>query len=154
MVRIIVVLLIALFFGGNSVHAQVIHPVKWGFSVNKINNAESELVFTATVDKGWNIYSQNIEEGGPIPTTFNFDKGMGYMLVGKVTEPEGVEKMDNVFNMKVIYLSGKVEFRQKVRVMSLKPVKVTGNVEFMCCDDEQCLPPEEVPFSFELPPSN
>lgn len=133
--------------------AQVVKPVKWSFSVTKINKAESELVFTADIEKGWNIYSQHIGEGGPIPTSFNFEKGMGYMLTGNVTEPQGVEKMDKVFNMKVIYHSGKAEFRQKVKVMSLKPVTVKGHIEFMCCDAESCLPPEEVPFSFELPPS-
>ncbi len=152
--RIMLLFVAIMFLQGFNADAQVVHPVKWSFSVNKINKAESELVFTATVQSGWNIYSQHIDEGGPIPTSFNFEKGMGFMLTGNVVEPEGVEKMDKQFNMKVIYHSGKVEFRQKVRVMSRKPVEVKGYVEFMCCDAESCLPPEEVPFTFELPPSN
>jgi hypothetical protein len=133
--------------------AQVINPVNWSFQVRKISNVESELVFTATIDKGWHLYSQNIPEGGPIPTSFNIEKGMGFFTDGKVTEPKAIEVFDKQFNMKVQYFSDRAEFRQKVKVMSAKPVDVKGFVEFMCCDDEKCLPPTEVSFLFKLPAS-
>ena len=121
--------------------------------MNKISNTEAELVFTANIDKGWHLYSQDIPEGGPIPTTFHIEKGMGFFLTGTVTEPKATEVFDKQFDMKVKYFSTKVEFRQKVRVVSTKPVEVKGYVEYMCCDDEQCLPPNEVPFTFKLEPS-
>ena len=133
-----------------SLSAQVLSPVKWSFSVNKISNVESELVFTATMDKGWHLYSQDIPEGGPIPTSFHIEKGMGFFLTGKVTEPKAIEVFDKQFDMKVKYFSNSVEFRQKVKVMSAKPVEVKGYVEYMCCNDEQCLPPNEVPFTLKL----
>ena len=136
-----------------SLSAQMLSPVNWSFSVNKITKVESELVFTATIDKGWHLYSQDIPEGGPIPTAFNIEKGMGFFADGKVVEPQAIEVFDKQFNMKVKYFSEKVEFRQKVKVMSAKPIEVKGYVEFMCCDDEKCLPPAEVPFSFTLPAS-
>jgi hypothetical protein len=136
-----------------SLSAQVINPVNWSFQVHKISNVESELVFTATIDKGWHLYSQNIPEGGPIPTSFNIEKGMGFFTDGKVTEPNAIEVFDKQFNMKVQYFSDRAEFRQKVKVMSAKPVDVKGFVEFMCCDDEKCLPPTEVSFLFKLPAS-
>jgi hypothetical protein len=136
-----------------SLSAQMLNPVSWNFSVHKISNSESELVFTATIDKGWHLYSQNIPEGGPIPTSFNIEKGMGFFTDGKVSEPKAIEVFDKQFNMKVQYFSEKAEFRQKVKVMSAKPVEVKGYVEFMCCDDEKCLPPTEVPFLFKLPAS-
>jgi hypothetical protein len=133
-----------------SLSAQVLSPVKWSFSVNKISNVESELIFTATMDKGWHLYSQDIPEGGPIPTTFHIEKGMGFFLTGKVTEPKAIEVFDKQFDMKVMYFSNNVEFRQKVKVISAKPVEVKGYVEYMCCNDEQCLPPNEVPFILKL----
>jgi hypothetical protein len=133
-----------------SLSAQVLSPVTWSFRVSKISNVESELVFAATMDKGWHLYSQDIPEGGPIPTTFHIEKGMGFFLNGVVTEPKAIEVMDKQFNMKIKYFSNMVEFRQKVKVMSAKPVEVKGYVEFMCCDDKQCLPPAEVNFTFKL----
>ena len=137
----------------SNLSAQVINPVKWNFSVKKISNVESELQFTATMDNGWHLYSQDIPEGGPIPTSFSFEKAMGFFLDGKVAEPKPIEVMDKNFNMKLKYFSDKVVFTQKVKVMSTKPVEVKGFVEFMCCDDEKCLPPTEAEFTFKLPPS-
>jgi len=133
--------------------AQVLNPVKWDFSVKKISKTESELVFTATMEKGWHLYSQFVPEGGPIPTSFKIDKGMGFFTVGNVTEPKPIEVMDKNFDMVVKYFSETAVFRQKVRVASDKPVEVKGIVEYMCCDDERCLPPTEEPFSFKLPAS-
>ena len=145
--------IVILLFMTFSLSAQVISPVKWSFSVNKISKTEAELVFTATIDKGWHLYSQDLPEGGPIPTTFTIEKGMGFFPEGKVIEPKAIEVFDKQFDMKVKYFSSMAEFRQKVRVMSAKPVEVKGSVEYMCCDDEQCLPPNEVPFTLKLDPS-
>jgi thiol:disulfide interchange protein DsbD len=145
--------LVIFFLMTLSLSAQMLNPVKWSFHVNKISQVESELVFTATIDKGWHLYAQDIPDGGPIPTTFHIEKGMGFFLNGKVTEPKATEVMDKQFDMKVRYFSNNVEFRQKVKVISAKPVEVKGFVEFMCCNDEQCLPPNEVSFLFKLPAS-
>lgn len=136
-----------------NVNGQVLSPVKWDFSVKKISNADSELILTATIDKGWHLYSQDIPVGGPVATTFTFEKGHGFFLIGKVLEPKAIEVFDKQFNMKVKYFSEKVEFRQKVKIMSDKPVEMKGVLEFMCCNDESCLPPKEVPFEFRLPAS-
>lgn len=78
---------------------------------------------------------------------------MVFFLDGKVLEPKPIEVMDKQFDMKVKYFSTGVEFRQRVKVISAKPVEVKETVEFMCCDDEKCLPPNEVNFSFNLPAS-
>jgi thiol:disulfide interchange protein DsbD len=142
-----------LLFMSVSLSAQVLSPVNWSFSVNKTSKTEAELIFTAYIDKGWHLYSQDLPEGGPIPTTFTIEKGMGFFPDGKVTEPKAIEVYDKQFEMKVKYFSTKAEFRQKVRIMSAKPVEVKGSVEYMCCDDEQCLPPNEVAFNLKLDPS-
>jgi len=134
-------------------NAQVMNPVKWSFSIKRISNSDSELVLSATIDKGWHLYSQDIPEGGPVATIFTFDKGTGFFLIGKVMEPKAIEVFDKQFKMKVKYFTEKVEFRQKVKIMSDKQVVLKGSLEFMCCNDENCLPPTEVSFEFKLPPS-
>ncbi len=148
-----VIFTMVLFLAVNNLMAQVLSPVKWSFSMKKISKTESELVFTATMEAGWHVYSQHVPDGGPIPTSFKFDKAMGFFTVGEVAEPKPIEVMDKNFNMVVKYFSEKVEFTQKVRVASDKPVEVKGTLEFMCCNDESCLPPAEVPFTFKLPAS-
>lgn len=153
--KILVKVLITIFFAvmAFELNAQVLTPVKWNFSFKSISKNEAELVFTATIDKGWHLYSQDIPAGGPIPTKFTFEKGMGFLPFGKISEPVATEVFDKQFNMKVKYFSVVAVFRQKVKVMSAKPVVVKGSVEFMCCNDESCLPPTEEPFEFTLPAS-
>jgi thiol:disulfide interchange protein DsbD len=131
-------------------YSQILEPVKWSFKANRINDTEAELQFTATIDNHWHVYSQDAPEGGPRPTVFTFDKSKSFQLIGKVTEPKAIEEYDPNFEMKVKYFSNKVTFKQKVKITSDKPFKITGFLEFMCCDDHQCIPPTEVPFTFNL----
>ncbi|WP_156825683.1 protein-disulfide reductase DsbD family protein [Lewinella cohaerens] len=120
-----------------------------------IGNDEYNLVFTAQIDAGWSIYSQFTEDGGPVPTSFNFDDGDHYEHQGIVAEKgkkkEGPDPLfDNVTVIK--FTKGPVVFTQKVKVSDYsKPV--VGWLEFMTCDDERCLPPTEIDFSFKLEPA-
>jgi len=132
------------------VSAQILEPVKWSFESRKTGESEYELRFMATMDNGWHLYSQFVPSGGPIPTSFKFDKPAGYTLVGKVTEPKPLEENDPNFNMVVKYFIKSVVFTQKVKVISDKPVEVKGFLEFMCCNNQNCLPPTEVNYSFKL----
>jgi len=132
------------------VSAQILEPVKWSFESRKTGESEYELRFMATMDNGWHLYSQFVPSGGPIPTSFKFDKPAGYTLVGKVTEPKPLEENDPNFNMVVKYFIKSVVFTQKVKVVSDKPVEVKGFLEFMCCNNQNCLPPTEVNYSFKL----
>src|SRR5512133_3158452 len=85
------------------VSAQILEPVKWSFESKKTGNSEYELRFMATMDNGWHLYSQFVPAGGPIPTSFKFDKSAGFTLVGKVVEPKPLEEHDPNFNMVVKY---------------------------------------------------
>lgn len=133
-------------------HGQLFDPVKWQFSAEKISNSEFNLKYTATIDEGWYIYSQYLEsDDGPVRTSFNYDAGGHFSLNGKNTESSDhrIELNDPLFDdMRVIKFSDKVVFSQKVKVTDpSKPI--TGYLEFMTCDQERCLPPKEVSFSFE-----
>ncbi len=145
------IVLLALVLTAGTTAAQIIEPVKWDFSHEKVADNQYELRFTATIDRGWSIYGTDLPEGGPIPTSIDINEGNGFRKVGNLRYPRPVEKFDPNFNMQLSMFSGSVTFRQTVEVSSERPVRITGEVGFMSCDDSSCLPPDYVDFSFELP---
>lgn len=131
-------------------NAQIQNPAKWTFSSRSTGVGEAQLVITATIDDGWHLYSQFIADGGPVPTSFKFDKSADYELVGKVKETSPVIKaFEKVFNMDIAYFEKRAVFVQKIKLK--KPsVTVKGTVEFMLCNDSQCLPPDDHEFSIAV----
>jgi thiol:disulfide interchange protein len=133
--------------------AQFASPISWGFSYERVEEDQYDLIATATADDGWAIYSQFTDEGGPVPTTFFWEEGDHYELVGKTSERgHKKEGMDDMFGVNVAkFLSDEpVIFTQRVRIKDYgTPIAVA--VEFMCCDDEQCLPPTDEPYSWNIP---
>ncbi len=130
--------------------AQILDPVYWDFSKEKISENEYELRLHATMDQGWYIYGTDLEPGGPIPTSVIINPGEGFELVGELRYPEAEVKYDPNFEMDIPMFGGSVTFRQTVRVTSASAVTLEGEVEFMSCDDTRCLPPDFLEFSFEL----
>ncbi|WP_297091453.1 cytochrome c biogenesis protein CcdA [uncultured Draconibacterium sp.] len=129
--------------------AQLVEPVKWSFAQNKISANEFELVFTAKIEKGWHMYSTDLPEGGPIKTSFYFEKVENVELIGEPTpDKEVTEEFDKSFQMDLRWFSDEVNFTQKVKVAGAG--EITGYVEFMSCNDETCTPPMEATFSFDL----
>ena len=142
-------LLIALIsFSGFS---QIQNPVKWSYSVENNGTENATLVIKAKIDKGWHLYSQFVGEGGPVPTTIKFKADKEYSLVGKTEEtPKPHSIYEELFGMKVAFFENSATFKQKIKVSSTKDFKVAGTLEFMVCDDKQCLPPEEMEISFDV----
>ncbi|SFC02934.1 Disulphide bond corrector protein DsbC [Parapedobacter composti] len=141
--------LIMLFLAATGVSAQILKPVTWQFGAKKINNEEAVIFMKATIANGWHIYSQHVEEGGPIKTSFTFSPSADYALVGKPAEPKPKVKREDVFDMDVAYFDKEVVFQQKVKLKK-GTTTVRGAVEFMACDATQCLPPDEVPFAVAI----
>lgn len=130
-------------------------PVSWVTTVQKINNEEFKIVFTATIEEGWNIYSQYlVNDDGPVRTSFTFTPSSEYELVGKNEETGDIKKvMDEMFGMEVIKIKKKGVFTQRIKTSdTTKPI--TGLIEFMCCNELQCLPPKEIPFTVDLHTAN
>ncbi|MBU3820561.1 thioredoxin family protein [Flavobacteriaceae bacterium XHP0103] len=146
------ILLAFLFFGLNG-FSQILDPVDWSTSVEKISDTEYDLVVTATIEPGWHLYSQNVPEDGPIPTTFTFETSEAFMLIDKTKEDEGHEIDDPVFMMRIKYFEDKAVFKQRVSFKN-SPETVKGTVEFMVCDDSRCLPPTEKELVFEFSSQN
>lgn len=133
-----------------NVNAQIYDPVTWVFGYEKKSNKDYVLVFTATIEKGSHMYSMDVPEGGPIPTSFTFNPSSGYSLDGKTFEsikPE--EKLDEAFGFKIKSFSDKAEFRQKITSESAS-FTVTGVVNFMSCNNTTCSPPKDVEFSIKI----
>lgn len=129
--------------------AQIQKPVKWSFSSEKKGN-EAVLLLKATIEKGWHLYAQDIPEGGPIPTSFKFTPSSSYSLIGKPSEPTAEEVFDPNFEMKLRYFGGSVVFKQKISLKTQEAFKVAGSLEFMVCNDQMCLPPDEVEFTIDI----
>jgi thiol:disulfide interchange protein DsbD len=129
---------------------QIYDPVTWDFTYQKTADKTFELVFTASVEKGSHIYSMDVPEGGPIPTSFSFNEPSGFSLDGKAfeaTKPE--ELFDEAFGFKIKSFSDKAEFRQKVTSENAS-FTVSGVVNFMSCNNTTCSPPKDVEFSIKI----
>ena len=131
--------------------AQIERPVTWKFAASPTDKAgEATLTFSASIAGNWHIYSQFIEEGGPEPTSFKFMPSPDYELVGKVTEsPEPVKAFEKAFNMNIAYFPKRAVFSQKIRLKAPQAT-VKGTLTFMVCNDEKCLPPDDLDFSLDV----
>lgn len=140
------VLLTTLILFTLAVKSQILKPVTWSYAAKRTSKTEGVIFIKATIENGWHIYSQNIKEGGPVKTTFTFPAAKDYILNGKTIEPKAVHRFEDTFKMDVSFFEGSVIFQQKITLKGSKAL-VKGTVEFMTCNDRQCLPPEQVEFS-------
>ncbi len=148
MKKIIAGMILLMFTG--LVNAQINNPVIWSYSAKKIGDKTYEIHMTATITGNWHLYAQDAGEG-PEPTTFSFTKNPLITFDGKVKEVGKMEKsFDKNFNSVLKYYANKVDFVQKVKVRSSVATVVKGSVNFMVCNDRQCLPPRDVPFSINV----
>ncbi len=132
-----------------AVQAQIHTPVKWKIKLEDSGKPEKEIVFTAVADKGWHLYDMNLPAGGPVSTSITYETMKGAELVGKVVSSVAPTSVyDELFAMNLRWYSGTVTFTQKIKVTDAKAFKLAGELEFMACNDETCLPPERVEFSF------
>ena len=131
-----------------AVQAQIQDPVKFKSELKTLAADEAEVVFTAAIDKGWHVYSTDLGDGGPISATFNVEKIFGAEVVGKL-KPVGKEisTFDKLFEMKVRYFENTAQFVQKLKLTG-GAYQLEGYLEYGACNDENCLPPTQVPFQF------
>lgn len=128
--------------------AQIQEPIKFKTEWKKNSETEAEIIFNATIEKGWHVYSTELGDGGPISASFNIDKIEGAEIVGKLT-PIGneINEMDPIFGMKVRYFVDKATFVQKIKITNSN-YTIKGFLEYGACNDENCLPPTGVDFNF------
>ena len=127
-----------------AVNAQMVDPVHFTAELKIGEGVEAEIIFHATIDDGWHVYSTELGDDGPIEATFNVEKMEGAELVGKLT-PKGkvIKKMDKLFNMELKYFEKEATFVQKIRFT--KPqYDIDCYLEYGACSDASCLPPSEI----------
>lgn len=134
-----------------SIAQNALKPVVWMISYVEKSATEGEIVFKATIEKKWHIYSQRPTDVGPIPSSFTVTPNANFELVGKVEEGNAHEEFVAAFDAKVFVFSGEAVFKQKVKRKSAKAFSVNTSLEFMTCNDVQCLPPSTLNFVVSVP---
>ena len=142
------ILFFLFIFCGFTTHAEIFDPVSWQFSQTKISENQVELKFKASLDKGWHLYSQDINESPPA-TAFSFIIN-GDTSIVEVYEPQAIEEYDPNFDMVLKYFKDEVVFKHNIDISTLKNNTVDGYIDFMLCDAAQCLPPDYIEFSFNV----
>jgi len=146
------ILLILIALMSFNIQAQIFNPVKWTTSVEKVSDSQFDLVAKATIENHWHLYSQFLGgDDGPIPTTFSFKDSLNtFQLIGKTTEGEGHTEHDKVFNMVIKYFEKEAVFKQRINLLTDKELVLNEVVNFMVCDDSNCLPPTDVNLKFTV----
>lgn len=133
-----------------SVPAQILNPAKWKFSVQPVKDDEYEFVAHCTIEPGWHLYStREINGDGPIPTSFRFESSPYYQLKGNLNESRPIIKKEPVFdNIELAFFENKATFRQRIKILQpASHIVFKGEVEFMLCNETQCLPPDVEEFT-------
>jgi len=135
--------LFVLLFGLSIAQAQIVEPVKWSGAVEKISETEYNLIYNATIQEHWHLYSQHLPEGGALPTEFFYDEaqlGKTFELVPKIAaESKTITKFDKVFEMDMTYFDYRATFAQRVKLLDAALTSIEGEVSYQSCDDEKCL---------------
>jgi len=131
-------------------YSQIVNPVKWDYTVNISDNNEAELVFKATIDKAWHLYSLQPGSLDVNPTTFTFDPSNDYNRIDSVQQVGSpVKKKEPVFdNAELSFFEKEAVFKQKIKIKSDHAFVVKGQVSFQACNESQCIFPP--PTDFEI----
>ncbi|MBX9784766.1 MAG: hypothetical protein K2X48_15870 [Chitinophagaceae bacterium] len=135
-----------------AVFAQSGTKVKWEFTSKKIADKKYEIRMVATIQPGWHLYSQNQSADAiALPTTLKFTANPLVVLNGKAKEIGKLyDQFDKATNSRSRFYSNKVEFVQTITIKNNVKTAVAGQIDFMVCDDKQCLPPDVAKFSIKL----
>ena len=132
-----------------AVAAQMQDPVHFKVSQKKVSPTELEVIFTGRIDKGWHVYSTGLPADGPISATLTTEKADGVKATGKLSHRgKEISQFDKMFGMNLRYFENSVTFVQKYKITG-KTYQVSGYLEYGACNDENCIPPTQVEFSFK-----
>lgn len=143
----------AQYFNDGSEDSQMDDPITWEASVEKENDSIFNLVFTATLEEGWHLYSQKEADIdiAPIATTFSYNNTEeNFELIGETTEPDIEPIYDQVFEADITYFEDEAVFTQQIKVQPGSKPGIIAEIYFSVCDDEKCLPPETERFNISL----
>ncbi|MCL1867961.1 MAG: thioredoxin family protein [Paludibacter sp.] len=132
-----------------SAHCQILEPVKWTSTTKVTSSTTAEITFTAQIDKGWHVYATDLAENGPAPTTFHFTSVKNAKLAGAIQPKSTLQKeYDPNFEMELRWYNSRAVFVQKISFNDAQKVEIKGNIHYMTCNDQSCLPPTD--YNFEI----
>lgn len=144
------ILIFILCINASQNFAQIEHPISWKMSYKQIDEKTIDIHCTATIEKHWHLYSFDIPQNGPVPTSIVFKPNDGITVIGSIkTNKKPIEKFDAMFDMKIHYFENTVIFKQRINIKQ-NTTQVSGYIEYMLCNDEKCLPPDQEKFNFQL----
>ena len=142
------ILLVFTFLSTNFSFAQ--SPVKWIFSLKKLDTHRAELTYNATIEKGWKIYAQENEMGGPVPLIFDIEANFNIKTISLPTPTNPPDKTySKIFDMPLSYYKEEAVFKQVLEIeKDASSAQISGYLTYMTCDSERCLPPKDVEYNF------
>ncbi len=145
MKKFLILTILSVFIGLNTINAQIINPIKWEYSVKKIDKKNVELTITASIQEKWHLYGQYSEPAGGIPLSFSIEKSDNYEIVEKfVAQQKPHKEYDDIMQANVQYFEKTVSFTQKVILKTKKDFVIEGTLEGQACSTEGlCIPLSE-----------
>ena len=123
-----------------SLNSQDIEPVEWQYDVNKINDTEYNISFSASILEGWKLYSQFSPDEGALPTSFSFINNTSDFEADKLfNEDDYIVGFDNVFKMDLYYYENEANFNQYVKLLDKDLNQIKVEIDYSSCDDELCI---------------
>jgi len=136
---------------GTFLKAQELNPVHWEMTYTEEAQGLIAMSLTAVMDEGWHLYATYLpSDEGPFPTSIQIDANEDFELIGELEYPEPITKYDENFMMDLNFYNEEVTFKRKIRPLNKGAIVAMGEVEYMCCNDEMCLPPRIVPIKIEM----
>lgn len=134
-----------------AVFLQAQSPVNWKYTVKRIADKIFEIHLKAAIENPWHMYSQNTPEGGPIPTAIQLDKNPLIILENKFKEMgKMIRKHEKVFDLDVMYYEDSVDFVQVIKLKTKAKTNISGEIEYMVCNDRECFPPTKEKFKVKV----
>lgn len=147
----IFILSVTLLLSVTVVEVNAQSPISWSYSAKKTGDKLYEIHLVAKLEEEWHIYSQTTPEGGPVPTAISFSKNPLVTMEGAIREVGKLEEhFEPLFGVKVKQYSDKVEFVQTIKLKAAVKTAVNGHIQFMVCNDVECMPPSKNTFSISL----
>ena len=137
------------FYYTVSCMAQMQTPVRFSVQQKRLSDNSLEVEFVGKADAGWHVYGTDIADGGPTRAELTLEKTVGLKPDGTLRATGSVHRaVDDLFEMEVSYMEGTVKFAQKFIITGPK-YEVAGYLTYGACNDQNCMPPTNVEFSFD-----
>ena len=128
--------------------AQILEPVKWDITEQKVDESTLELHFKATIEEGWHLYSNELPDGGPLATEVTYTTLEGVEPSGElISDKKSVEEYVELFSMVLNFFEKEVTFVQRLKILS-PDYKIEGAIRYMGCNNLTCLTPTTEEFKF------